>query len=214
MSRTGMHNRYNLNASIVIDGRNMDKKSIKNTLIVFASFGVAIFCVYYVARNRDSVEAFIRQLGPAGPLASLALYAVLGLSPVPADPLTLINGAVFGPLGGGALAWAGTTIAALVEYYMGTRIAGAAKFERRRAELPWGLDRLPVESIWFLVGGRTLTGVGSKFVSYMSGIYRVPLRRYLWTTALAMLFGAALFALGGFGLLNILWSQMGSGYAG
>jgi uncharacterized membrane protein YdjX (TVP38/TMEM64 family) len=132
------------------------------------------------------------------------LYAVLGLSPIPADPLTLINGAVFGPIWGALVAWVGTTLAALVEYYIGMRIGNAAEFEKRKDELPWGLDELPVESAWFLIGGRMLTGVGSKFVSYSSGIYRVPLLRYVWTTALSMFFGAVLFALSGFGLFSIL----------
>lgn len=179
----------------------MDSR-IRNWVLIGLSFGFALLAVLYLARNQDVVEQFIRRLGFFGPLASLMLYGLLGLSPIPADPLTLINGAVFGPIWGGLVAWAGTTLAALVEYYMGTRIASAAEFQRRKDELPWGLAELPVHSIWFLVGGRMLTGAGSKFVSFSSGIYRVPLLRYVWTTALAMFFGAALFALGGFGLLN------------
>jgi uncharacterized membrane protein YdjX (TVP38/TMEM64 family) len=53
------------------------------------------------------------------------------------------------------------------------------------------------------LGGRLLTSVGSKAVSYLSGIYRVPLWRYVWTSALSTLFGALVFALGGAGLLKI-----------
>jgi uncharacterized membrane protein YdjX (TVP38/TMEM64 family) len=180
-------------------------KNRKSGWIILAlSFGVAIATVIVIARNRDLVAGVIRRLGIFGPVASLMLYALLGMSPIPADSLTLINGAVFGPLWGGLLAWVGTTLAAVVEYFMGTRIADAAEFERRKSELPWGLNDLPVESVWFLIGGRMLTGAGSKIVSFTSGMYHVPLLRYLWTTALTMLFGAVLFALGGFGLLNIV----------
>lgn len=182
----------------------MSKAQLRSGFVVVLSFGAAIAAIMLIARNRGTVEAFIRSLGILGPVAVLGLYAVLGLSPIPADPLTMISGAVFGPLGGGLLAWVGMTLAALIEYFMGTRIADAAEFERRKKQLPWGLDQLPVESVWFLIGGRMLTGAGSKVVSFISGMYRISVARYLWTTALAMAFGAALFTLGGFGLLNIL----------
>jgi phospholipase D1/2 len=171
-------------------------------VIVF-SFAIAILAVVLIARNETLVEATIRSLGVSGPLAVLAMYMLLGLSPIPSDPLTLINGAVYGPLGGAALALIGTTLASLVEYYLGTRIADAAQFERHKAELPWGLDRLPVESIWFLIGGRMITSAGSKLVSFISGVYRIRLVRYLWTTLLANLIGSVIFALSGFGLLRI-----------
>jgi uncharacterized membrane protein YdjX (TVP38/TMEM64 family) len=171
--------------------------------ILLLSFGLAIGVILFIAGNRAAVEDFIRSLGMAGPLASLALYAVLGASPVPADPLTLINGAVFGPLLGGFVAWVGTTVAALVEYFIGTRIADAAEFEKRRDSLPRNLGKLPVDSVLFLIGGRMLIGGGSKAVSFISGIYRISLWRYLWTTAVSMLVGTFLYALGGYGLLNI-----------
>ncbi|MBN1312078.1 MAG: TVP38/TMEM64 family protein [Anaerolineae bacterium] len=171
------------------------------TLIV--AFGVAIAAVFHVARHQEAVTELVRSLGFAGPLVIIALYLLLGVSPIPADPLTVINGAVFGPIWGGVIAWIGTTLAALIEYFLGTRIGNAADFENSRRDLPYGLGELPVDSILFLLGGRMLTGAGSKVVSYLSGIYRVSLWRYLWTTGLAMLLGTILFALGGFGLLRL-----------
>jgi uncharacterized membrane protein YdjX (TVP38/TMEM64 family) len=120
----------------------------------------------------------------------------------------LINGAIFGPIWGGLVAWAGMIFAALVEYFIGTRIGDATEFKQRRQDLPFGLGNLPVDSIFFLLGGRLLTGVGSKAVSYLSGIYRISLWRYIWTTAASMLFGAFMIALGGAGLLNLLGSLL------
>jgi uncharacterized membrane protein YdjX (TVP38/TMEM64 family) len=42
-----------------------------------------------------------------------------------------------------------------------------------------------------------IPGYGPKIVSMMAGIYRVPLLRYLWTTAIPIFVGAAAFAFGG-----------------
>lgn len=182
------------------------KSKLLTWVLLLASFGSAIGFLIYIARHQAAVTNFIRDLGAAGPFLSVLLYGVLAVSPIPADPLTIINGAVFGPVGGGFVAWIGMTSAALVEYFIGMRIGRAAEFEQKRENLPFGLGNLPVDSILFLLGGRMLTGAGSKAVSYLSGIYRISLWRYLWTTSVSTLFGAFAFALGGAGLLDLLQS--------
>ena len=181
-------------------------KSEKNAkwttwLILLLSFGVALALMAYLARRQAAVKEFIHKLGMFGPLASILLYGILAFSPIPADPLTLINGAIYKPVWGGLIAWIGMTFAALLEYVVGMWVGDAANFEQKRENLPFGLGDLPVDSIVFLLGARLLTGAGSKAVSYLSGIYQISLWRYLWTTALSTLMGAFLFALGGAGLL-------------
>jgi len=178
------------------------KNNLSTWIVLILSFGAAIALVIYVARHQETVRELIQGLGIAGPLVSTLLYGILAFSPIPADPLTIINGAVYGSIWGGLVAWTGMNVAALVEYYVGTRIGSAAEFEQRRENLPFGLGKLPVNSVIFLLGGRMLTGAGSKAVSYLSGIYRISLWRYIWTTALSTLFGSFVFALGGAGLLN------------
>jgi len=56
----------------------------------------------------------------------------------------------------------------------------------------------------FLLAARFVPGYGSKFVSVFCGVYHVNLWRYFWTSALSTLFGAALVAYGGFGILNLI----------
>jgi uncharacterized membrane protein YdjX (TVP38/TMEM64 family) len=180
------------------------KNKLLTWIILLVSFGAAIGLVVYIARHQAVITNLIQNLGAAGPLVSIMLYGILAMSPIPADPLTLINGAVYGPIWGGLIAWIGMTLAALLEYFIGTRLGQAARFEQIRKDLPFGLGNLPVDSILFLLGGRMLTGAGSKAVSYLSGIYRISLWRYIWTTSVSTLFGAFVFALGGAGLLNFL----------
>lgn len=172
--------------------------------VALVSFGTAIGLVIYIARHQAAVTSLIHGLGVAGPVVSTLLYGILAFSPIPADPLTIINGAVYGPVWGGLIAWLGMNFAALLEYFIGARIGRAAEFEQRRKDLPFGLGRLPVDSIPFLLGGRMLTGAGSKIVSYLSGMYRISLWRYLWTTSISTLLGSIIFALGGAGLLSFL----------
>jgi uncharacterized membrane protein YdjX (TVP38/TMEM64 family) len=171
-------------------------------LLLILSFGGAVGLVVYIARHREIVEAALQSLGAAGPVISVILYSILAFSPIPADPLTLINGALYGPIWGSLVAWIGMTGAAAVEYLVGTWIGDAAEFEDKRENFPFGLGNLPVDSPWFLLGGRLLTGAGSKIVSYLSGIYRISLWRYFWTSAVSTLFGSVIFTLIGIGLIN------------
>lgn len=189
--------------SLALRRISINRQKLRSWALILVTFGAALWMVVLIGRNRTPVEAFIRNLGPAGPVISLVLYAVLGLSPLPADPLTIINGAVYGPVVGALVAWAGTTISALIEYFIGARLGEAVDFEARRAQMPDWMARASPNSIWFLLGGRMLTGVGSKIVSFLSGAYRVPLRRFLWTTLASTLFGAVVYALSGYGLLNL-----------
>ena len=181
-----------------------NKVNLAAKLVLLLTFGLAISLLIYMARNQVVVKRFIQSLGPFAPLASILLYVALAFSPIPADPLTLINGAIYKTVWGGLIAWVGMTLAAFVEYVVGKYIGDVTEFEEKRKSLPFGLANMPVDSVYFLLGGRMLTGVGSKAVSYLSGIYRISLWRYLWTTAVSTLFGAFVFALGGSGLFNIL----------
>src|SRR5512136_2477110 len=99
--------------------KSENKGSLTPWIVLLLSFGTAIGLVVYIAHHQAAVKNLIQGLGAAGPLVSILLYAILAVSPVPADPLNLINGAVYGPIWGGLIAWIGMTLAALVEYFVG-----------------------------------------------------------------------------------------------
>ncbi|NLG98349.1 MAG: TVP38/TMEM64 family protein [Chloroflexi bacterium] len=164
---------------------------------------VLVILIIFVSREMEQVRTFIRESGWIGLLVSIGLYALLGASPIPSEPLTILISTIFGPLTATLVAGTGNLLAALLEYYIGERIGNVASFEQRREKLPFGLGKFPVDSAIFLLGVRMLPGYGPKFVSVLGGIYRVPLWRYIWTAAIPTFVGAAIFAYGGFGLLNL-----------
>lgn len=180
------------------------KKKVLSAAVLAISFAAAIIAILVVYQNRSLVQDLIASLGLMGPLMTIGLYAGLAFSPIPADPLTLISGAVYGPVGGMITAWLGMITASIVEYYVGKKIGKVTDFKRTRSELPYGLGDLPVDSVPFLLGGRLLTGAGSKIVSYLSGIFRISFWRYLWTSAVSTLLGSILFSLIGTGIGAII----------
>lgn len=157
-----------------------------------------------LTEEMEAVRTFIRESGWVGMLTSVLLYGLLGFSPIPSEPLTVMLTTVYGPLPAFLLAGVGNTFAAVLEYGVGAHLGGIADFEKRKAGLPFGLGRLPVNSAPFLLAARMLPGYGPKFVSLLGGIYRVPLWRYLWTAAIPSFAGAAIFAYGGFELIRRL----------
>lgn len=173
-------------------------------LWVVLGFLISAVSIYFLARNVSVISKFITSMGILGPLASILLYGVLSITPIPTDPITVINGALFGPIVGGLVSWMGNNLAAFIEYFLGRGIRNLTNFEKVRKKLPLGIGKLPVDSVGFLLFGRFVPQVGGKIVSLMGGVYHVPLKRYMWTAALSNLVGSMLFALGGWGFLRTL----------
>jgi uncharacterized membrane protein YdjX (TVP38/TMEM64 family) len=178
----------------------------KNTIWAVLGTATLVFVIYYLSRHSQFIEVLLLRSGALAPIVAIILYPLLAITPITTDPITVVVGVVYGPLVGVAIAWLGNTLAALLEYYIGTRIEKVTNFEKTKAKLPFGLSKLPVNSVAFLILGRMIPGYGSKIISILAGIYKVPMGRYLWTTAVTNLFGSILLSYGGFGIFKLLKS--------
>jgi uncharacterized membrane protein YdjX (TVP38/TMEM64 family) len=184
----------------------MNNKPSKTTSISIIAVSILIMVLAAIIFTQDlaKVKAFISRAGPWGIIVSIVIYALLGVTLIPSEPLTLFIGALFGPFLATIIAGTGNTFSALIEYYLGTHIGSAANFIERKDKLPFGLGKLNVDSLLFLIGARMIPGYAPKIVSTIAGIYRVPLVRYLWTTAIPVFIGSAVFAFSGHGLGALL----------
>lgn len=178
-----------------------DRKRLRSTLILVGMVAAIVIFGVVISEDLERIQAWMRSAGRPGLAAAVLLYALLGASPIPSEPLTVLVTTVAGPLTATLIATLGNTLAALLEYMVGWRLGEVANFDQQRQRLPFGLGRFPVDSVWFLLLARSLPGIGPKFVSLSAGAYRVNLWRYLWTSLLSNLWGAAFFAYGGYGLL-------------
>ncbi len=183
----------------------MKSKKVEQILSV-AGILAGILLLYGIAKNINDVETLISKAGVAGPAVAILLYGLFAPTPVSTDAITIVCGGMYGPVYGTAIAWMGNNIAALVEYYIGKHIGESTDFEREKKKLPLGLDKLPVNSILVLTLGRMIPFYGSKIISIMAGMYKVPIKRYIWTSALINFTGAITLAYGGFKALDLLKS--------
>lgn len=170
----------------------------------FISLIVTIFLIVYISRNFQQTEVIIRHVGPFGPIFVVILYGLLSVTPIATDSLTLISGAIFGPITGSIIGWMGNNLAALIEFFVGRQVGSLTDFKEQKKKLPWGLSKFPTSSIWFLTLGRLIPGYGGKLVSFAGGLDDVPLGKYIWTTILMNLFGSIILALFGFGVIKAL----------
>lgn len=170
------------------------------TLLILAFYGAYRFA----SREFPEIKQFIVDSGPYGILVSALVFGLLGATPVPSEPLTILLSTIYGPFWAMVSTSIGNLLSALVEYFISSHIGNVANFDAWRQKLPFGLSKFPVDSPVFLVGARVVPGYGSKFVSLVSGFYRVPLLRYIWTTFIATLVGAAITAYGGYKIVELL----------
>ena len=177
----------------------------KSQTILFFVFTILIVAgiIYFVPRNLTQIEAYIATNGLWGMLVAVLLYGLLGLTLIPSEPLTILIGALFGPLTATLIAGIGNTLAAVIEYHLGSRVNKLTNFVEKKEKLPLGLGKLPVSSPGFLIFARMIPGYGPKAVSVLAGVYHVPMVLYIWTSAIPTFAGAAIFAFGGSGLVNL-----------
>ncbi len=180
-----------------------DKKS-QPTRVLIISLLVLMVVLFFVSREMETVKEFIRNSGWIGMLASVGIYGVLGASVIPSEPLTVLIATIYGPFTATLVAGTGNLLAAVIEYYLGAQLGDVTSFAERKAKLPLGLGKLPIDSPGFLIAARMIPGYGPKLVSVLSGIYRVPIWMYVWTAAIPTYLGAAIFAYGGFGLFTLV----------
>jgi uncharacterized membrane protein YdjX (TVP38/TMEM64 family) len=185
-------------------GTNDKRQRIISIIILVVTLVILFIVVSYFSKELQAVGNFIRQLGVLGWLASILMFAVFGATPIPSEPFTVLITTIFGPLLTAIITALGNLLAATVEFLIGHRIGKVADFDKIREKLPFGLNKVPVDSPLFLIGARLIPGYLPKFVSIISGIYKVPLYRFLWTTLIATTAGALAISFGGHTLLLLL----------
>ena len=185
--------------------QDMAKKQ-DNQAKFFAILGLvaSLVLMLFIKRFMPWMEHRVEAAGIAGPILMIFIYAVFSATPFPTDSFTVLCGALWGPLWGTLISWMGNNAAAVVEYFIGVSVGTATNLDLKNKKLPFGLDKVPVDSPWFLILGRLVPGFGGKMVSLLSGIYKVPLWKYIWTAAIGNLVGATILALSGYGLFTIL----------
>jgi len=151
----------------------------------------------------EEIKPIIRQNQSQAMLISLVIYILFGFTFLPSVPLTIFIAVLIGPLQAAVVAAVGNTIAAIFEYQIGKTVGDVVSFEDIRQKLPFGLNKLPIESPLFMLGARSIPA-GSRAFSVVCGAYQVPMPTYIWTTSVMYFVTSAFLSYGGSKLIDLL----------
>lgn len=168
------------------------------------------WCQWWPSLSVDGVTQMIRDSGHWGVLVSMGLMVLHSFVPFPSELLTMANGMVYGPLWGTVISWAGAMLGALLAYALARRLGSG--FVRRvlGPERSEGIDRwLDYNGPGALLMSRLIPAISFNLINYASGLARVPLWTFIWTTAIGMLPITILVVTMGANIDEISWWQWG-----
>ena len=157
-------------------------------LVVLAMPALREACVAAVQGDTAEVRHQVKSLGVGGPLLILALTLVHAVVFYPAEIVDAAAGFVYGFFPALALVMGGWLLSALLAFAIGGSVGrplldrwlGAERFERIEASVERGGPAL-------LIGLRLIPIFPFSIVCYAAGAARVPVWRFLWTTAVGYL---------------------------
>jgi uncharacterized membrane protein YdjX (TVP38/TMEM64 family) len=138
--------------------------------------------------DTETVRSEIESLGFAGPLLILVLALVHAVVFYPAEIVDAAAGLVYGFIPALLLMMCGWLLSGLVCFVIGRSVArplldrwfGVERFERIEERIERGGAKV-------LIGARLIPIFPFSIVSYAAGAARVPVWRFLWTTAVGYL---------------------------
>jgi uncharacterized membrane protein YdjX (TVP38/TMEM64 family) len=158
------------------------------------------------------LEQFFYEIGEwmqaAGPWAyAVAPLVMAGVAilPIPAEAPAMVNGALFGPVGGTAVTWCGAMLGAVASFEIARAVGrpAAEKFVKPAALAR--ADDLVQRAGWGgLLLARFMPLIAFTVLNWGAGLTPVRRWRFLWTTAIGIIPGAIVFTVSGWGLTGLL----------
>jgi uncharacterized membrane protein YdjX (TVP38/TMEM64 family)/rhodanese-related sulfurtransferase len=137
-----------------------------------------------------ALENWVNAAGAAGPLLFMAIYALVTVLFLPGSVITLVGGALFGPVWGTLWNLTGATIGASLAFLI-SRYLGADWVERRAGPRLKRLDDgVSAEGWRFVAFVRLVPLFPFNLLNYALGLTRIPFLHYVLASWIFMLPGA------------------------
>lgn len=147
--------------------------------------------------NLATLRRWVEGYGPRGPALFISGYVLLEMAFVPALPLTVLGGVVFGPVWGTAYVSIASTLGAALAFLI-ARYAARGAVDRWVARHPRlaRLDTVVAEHGWrILVITRLVPIFPFNLQNFAYGVTRIPFWQYVWLSWLCMLPGTVAYTL-------------------
>ena len=168
----------------------MKHNSLRWILGILLVAGIALTFVYRDRLDTIALQQWIQDAGAAAPLLFMAIYALGTVIFLPGSVLTLVGGALFGPVLGTVYNLTGATIGALLTFLLARYLASDWVAYKTGGRLKQLKDGVEGEGWRFVTFVRLVPLFSFNLLNYALGLTRIRLVHYLLATYVCMLPGA------------------------
>ncbi|MDH5473536.1 MAG: VTT domain-containing protein [Gammaproteobacteria bacterium] len=168
----------------------MKNNILKIILILALVAGIAVVITYRDQLNADALQQWLTDAGAAAPLLFMLVYAIGTIFFLPGSLLTLVGGALFGPVLGTFYNLTAATIGAMLSFLVARYLASdwvANKTGGRMKQLITGVEN---EGWRFVAFVRLVPLFPFNLLNYALGLTRISFNQYSIATYICMLPGA------------------------
>jgi len=159
-------------------------------LLLVIAVGIVLAFIYREQFDAASLEQWVQNAGPAGPLLFMAIYAIATVFFLPGSVLTLAGGALFGPVLGTFYNLTGATLGAVLAFLVARYLASDWVEQKTGGKLKQLKQGVEAEGWRFVAFVRLVPLFPFNLLNYALGLTRIRLTHYLIATYLFMLPGA------------------------
>ena len=149
-------------------------------------------------QHRESLVAFVRSNYAASAAAFIAVYVLTTSLSIPgAVILTLAGGFLFGTVASTLYVDAGATAGASLAFLSARYLVGNRLQEKYQVQLKRFNDEIERNGTSYLLVLRLIPVFPFFLINFLAGLTKVPIGTFLWTTAVGIIPGTAVFAFAG-----------------
>ena len=151
------------------------------------------------------IGEWMRAAGPWAYVVAPLVMAAVAILPIPAEAPAMVNGMLFGPVGGTAVTWCGAMLGAVASFEIARALGRPAAEKLLKPSALSRADDFVQRAGWGgLLLARFMPLIAFTVLNWGAGLTPVRRWRFLWTTAIGIIPGAIVFTVSGWGLTSVL----------
>lgn len=167
----------------------MNKKLIKWILLLLVAAGIAAVVIFRDQLDAAALQAWIEEAGPAAPLLFMLIYIVGTVFFLPGSALTLLGGALFGPVLGVFYNLTAATLGAMLSFLVARYVASDWVADKTGGRLKQLMDGVEKEGWRFVAFVRLVPLFPFNLLNYALGLTKISFTQYSFATYICMLPG-------------------------
>ena len=169
----------------------MNPQRLARAVLLAVLLGAIVIAYFYRAHlNATALEDWVKDAGVWGPLIFIGLYILATVLFLPGSALTLVGGALFGPLWGTAYSLTGAVIGATLAFLIARYLASDWVARRASGWMKQLMHGVRDEGWRFVAFVRLMPLFPFNLLNYALGLTRIPVAHYVVASAVFMLPGA------------------------